>query len=258
MAKFCSLFSGSKANCSFICEGKNGILIDAGASCAATVRALSEIGADISNVKAIFITHEHSDHIKGVSVLSKKYDIPVYSSKATVGELRLVSGERACRIDNGCAVEVAGFKVSRFSVSHDCVDPGGYNIELSSGAKISVCTDLGFVSDDVLSCLLGSRLVLIESNHDIKMLEHGPYPAELKLRIASKHGHLSNTACAAVLPRLLMGGTTHFVLGHLSENNNTPMLAHSCAKASLLGAGARENDFVLTCAMPSNNDVIYI
>ncbi len=251
MSRFCSLFSGSEANCCFIGTNNQGILVDAGASCVQILEQLSKKGIDSSCINAIFITHEHSDHIKGLSALIKKLNVPVFASAKTLSAIeahcRLPLGTVLTEIDGDVMLRDIG--ITRFATSHDCEGSSGYSFVMPSGEKISVCTDLGVVTDTVRQALLGSRLVFIESNHDIKMLKSGPYPAELKLRILSDKGHLSNISCAAELPMLLEGGTSNFVLGHLSRNNNTPLIAKSAAVASLADIGAKEGeDYILTVA----------
>ena len=174
--------------------------------------------------------------VSGVSVIKnlnkEKYNIfPIYIDK------------------NGNWFEVQNIKVTRFPTSHDCVGSSGYRFNLSGTCSVAVCTDLGFVSDEVLENLKGCRGMVIESNHDLKMLRDGPYPHELKLRVGSDHGHLSNNACAAVLPRLFKSGTPRFILGHISKQNNTHAVALSCAKAALMDIGAvAGEDYLIFCA----------
>ncbi|MEE0946027.1 MAG: MBL fold metallo-hydrolase [Acutalibacteraceae bacterium] len=261
MAKFCPLFSGSKANCTYISGSKGAFLVDVGASCKSVLKALEDIDEDIERIKAILITHEHSDHIKGLKALSKKYSIPVMASAKTLETLQNI-GAVSCdtellAIDDSIETEFG--TVNRFDTMHDCDGSSGYSIDLWEGMKISVCTDLGVVTQTVREHLTGSNLILIESNHDLRMLQSGPYPPELKLRIAGERGHLSNTSCASELSDLLKSGTTRFILGHLSENNNLPSLALRTSQAALLDAGAKKDtDYIMYCALKENREIVYL
>ncbi len=261
MAKLCPLFSGSEANSTYIAAGSSGILIDAGCSFAALNRALEKNDIDISTIQALFVTHGHSDHTKGIKTLLKKIDIPVFGSSATLEYLERngVFHEKATVNSIEGSVEAANMQISFFSTPHDAAGSGGYAVILPDGSKISVCTDLGMVTDTVHNAILGSRAVLLEANHDLNMLKNGPYTPELKLRIMSNNGHLSNINAAAEAKMLLEGGTTHFILGHLSRQNNKPELADSAVSAALLDLGARKNkDYFLRVAAPKDNEVIYL
>lgn len=261
MAKFCSLFSSSKANCTYISGTSGAVLVDAGASAKAILSAIDEIGEDINKIRAILITHEHSDHIKGLKTLSKKLNVPIMASVKTLetlGEIDAVDkGAELVPIDNICENDFG--EVLRFDTMHDCEGSSGYTISLPEGIKASVCTDLGVVTPGVRESLRGSNIILIESNHDLRMLQNGPYPPELKLRIAGEKGHLSNSACARELPDLLHSGTTRFVLGHISENNNIPALAMRTNQAALMDIGAvSSKDYLMYCAGKENREIIYI
>lgn len=258
MARVCPLFSGSNGNSTYIKDGNSSVLVDAGASFKQLSLAVESVGGDISSISGVFVTHEHGDHIKGLKVLLKKTGAPLIASETTLITLQ---NNEIIPPDTECIVasenfSVGNFGVVRFATSHDCEGSSGYKFILPSGQKVSVCTDLGFVSNEVRSSITGSDCILLESNHDVEMLKRGPYPAQLKLRILSDKGHLSNNACAAELPELLNSGTTRFILGHLSLNNNLPMLAVSAARACLSEIGAeRDRDYILTAAKPSSNGV---
>ena len=162
-------------------------------------------------------------------------------------------------IADGAPIEIGGIAITRFATSHDCEGSSGYSFILPDQKKVCVCTDLGTVTDEVKSALNGSDLVILESNHDVDMLKRGPYPPELKVRILSDRGHLSNSLCATQLKALLQGGTKRFILGHLSQHNNTPMLAKSCATNALMDLGAQiDKDYILTVAKPNGNGVTII
>lgn len=261
MARICPLFSSSSGNCTYIKDGENGILIDAGVSFKNICEALISAGGTVESIKAVAITHEHTDHIKGLKTLINKTGVPLFASKDTAATLikRSLVPDNTKIIPLEKTEEIAGFGIERFDTSHDCVGSSGYNVFLKDGRKITVCTDLGVVTDTVREHIKGSEVLLFESNHDVEMLKRGPYDARLKLRILSDKGHLSNFACAAELVPILKSGTTRFILGHLSQNNNLPMLAKSAAKNAFVEAGAEENkDYILMVAKPLNNGVITI
>lgn len=251
MSRFCPLFSSSGGNCSYVGTSEHGILVDAGCSCKSIVGALSDNGIDPESVKAVAITHEHSDHVKGLRVFLKKYKIPVISSAETLKALYaaqlITDDQKTIEISDTAIID--DIAVKRIATSHDCDGSSGFVFSMPDQRKIAVCTDLGYISDQVKKGLLGCDLVMLESNHDINMLKKGPYPFNLKERILSDKGHLSNTACAAFLPELVKSGTTRIVLAHLSRHNNLPTLALSASRAALVDAGLREElDYVLYVA----------
>lgn len=262
MAKICPLFSGSTGNSTLISGPDGGILIDAGVSAKRIKDKLLNLSCEFDKINAIAITHTHSDHISGLKVLLKSLKCPLIASKETISALEfsgvLENAKEVIEIADS-PIELGGGVLYFFSTSHDSPGSGGYSYTFSSGKKITVCTDLGIVTDNVRKALVGSDILLLESNHDTEMLKHGPYPARLKLRILSDKGHLSNTACSAELPKLLESGTSRFILGHLSLHNNLPMLAYSSAKASLSDIGAKENeDYILSIAKPQDSQVITV
>ncbi len=255
MASITTLFSSSKANCTLIRAGRANILVDMGASFKATKEALLQKGVELSEIDAILITHEHSDHIKGLKVFTSKFNTHVISSAKTLTALENIGciSPQAVLNEINNELYIKDIKIKRFSVSHDSIDCGGYLIE-SENQKVGVCTDTGILTNEIKQNLLGCKAVVIESNHDLKMLNNGPYPPELKLRIAGEKGHLSNNACASILPKLLESGTNRFILAHLSENNNTPLLAVSAATAALMDIGAKkDSDYLLSAAMPAGS-----
>lgn len=259
MARVCPLFSGSKGNCTVIGDGSGYILIDAGTSAKRITDALTERAISASSINAIFITHEHSDHIGALRVFAGKRGIPVYASLRTLEGIKKtgqLEGVDAREMPQG-GVTAGGIFVRSFPTMHDTAGSCGYTAETSDGRKIAVSTDLGIMTDDVRTALTGCDYVLIESNHDLDMLRFGPYSYALKQRIMSPCGHLSNDDCARELPRLAKTGTTRFVLGHLSEENNTPELALSASRSALVSAGLIENlDFTLSAASPSGTPLL--
>lgn len=261
MSRICPLFSGSSGNSTYIASENGSLLIDVGASFHAISSALEAIDSSCEEIKAVLITHEHTDHIKGLKTFLKYAKVPVAASEATLNTLIsaniIPAGTKTLQIDNRS--ELCGFEITRFPTMHDCVGSSGYSVYTADGKKISVCTDLGKVTDEVRTAVYGSDAVLIESNHDIDMLKKGPYPPALKMRILSDNGHISNNACAAELPNLLDSGTKRFILGHLSRKNNSPLLAFNAACASLTDCGAKaEIDYMLSVASPTGNGVTVV
>lgn len=259
MSRICPIFSGSTGNSTYISTSFGGILVDAGASYKGICNAISAAGGKMEELKAIFVTHEHIDHVKGLKVLLKQHKIPLIASTQTLKALadadRIPQG--ATLIDADSCEGIGEISVQRFATSHDCDGSSGYSFTLPDGKRMAVCTDLGTVTDTVRAALVGCDLILIESNHDVSMLRQGPYPPALKLRILSNSGHLSNFDCAAELPELLRSGTTRFILGHLSQKNNLPMLAFSAARAALMDIGASQGeDYLLSVARPDKNEVV--
>lgn len=228
-----SLYSGSKGNCTYIRAGQDEILIDAGRSFRALSSALASVGGDLERIKAIFITHEHSDHISALEMLSKKFRIPIHitedSAKKVLATTSYVKNNLICHSPI-FEEKIGGLTVRSFPTPHDSDMSVGYTIELSNGEKIGYATDIGHITSVIRENLLGSSAVVLESNHDLQMLHDGPYPAWLKMRIGSARGHLSNADCAAFIPELIESGATDIMLAHLSAENNAPDVALKCAK----------------------------
>ena len=252
MARFSSLFSSSSGNCTFIGSGTGGVLIDVGVSAKQTLAALDCIGVDINDIGAIFVTHEHTDHIRGLRALASKYNIDVYTSEGTMKALEnggKLCSKYECRVIPDEGIECRGMFIRPFRTSHDCAESLGFTVETPDERKISVLTDTGYVSEEMKNAVMGSDLILAESNHDIGMLRNGPYTYSLKRRILSDKGHLSNEACSKLVTELVQNGTTRLVLGHLSKENNMPDLAYQTSNAALLTAGAKEGqDYMMYVA----------
>jgi len=255
MARFFTIASGSSGNSAYIGNSDAGILVDAGISCKGIVTGLCRHDIPLEQVKAIFITHEHIDHIRGLKVLLKKRMVPVFAS-AQVLDFLLANDcvPPAAQLEaiDGGAVCVAGMEIASFRTSHDSVHSLGYRIHTADDRLIGISTDLGFVSDAVKNGICGCDLVLMESNYEPNMLMNGAYPYYLKKRIAGQQGHLSNEDCAALLPELVQTGTTRIVLAHLSKENNIPDLAYQTSLNGLTAAQMVEgDDFILTVAKRS-------
>jgi phosphoribosyl 1,2-cyclic phosphodiesterase len=251
MARFCPLFSSSSGNCTYIGNSSGGILIDVGVSARRTKEALLNIDVDPCTIKAVFITHEHSDHINGLRVLTKNNNIDVFASAGTLRALSakgIISNVSAFEMPSQ-GIEAAGMFVKPFPTSHDANESCGYTITTSDDRRISVATDTGILTDEIMNAIYGSDLIMIESNHDVAMLQNGPYQYWLKRRILSDLGHLSNDSCATAVRTLVNGGTTRVFLAHLSKENNYPPLAYQTTYAALCEIGAQEGkDYILKVA----------
>ena len=243
MSKTCQLFSGSSGNSILISSGNTKFLVDAGVSAKRIEEGLSAIGESADKLNGIFITHEHTDHVMGLKVLAARYKTPVFTSKE-IAKMLYKNGRVDERItienisDN---MEIGGIEILPFKNSHDSVECYGYRFNMPDGRSISVCTDTGYITPDARKVLPASDLVFLESNHEIMMLENGPYPYILKQRILSRKGHLSNDDCADFAKVLLESGTTRIVLSHLSRENNYPDIARQTTLTALQAAGFEEN-----------------
>jgi phosphoribosyl 1,2-cyclic phosphodiesterase len=233
--KICCLYSGSKGNSTYISAGGANILIDAGKSAKSLCLALSEIGVDVDSIDAIFITHEHNDHISALRTLSHKHKIPIHMLLSSARVFDGLCDEKLCNCltlykGNEFETKVKGLTVKAFATPHDSRGSVGYRLSFNCGGEnvsIAYATDTGYVTDVMTENALGCFAAVIESNHDVEMLMNGPYPYELKKRIRSKHGHLSNSDCAILAANLAEHGTKHILLAHLSEENNDPNLAYN-------------------------------
>ena len=239
------------------------MLVDAGVSYKRIKASLQAANIALSNIKAVLITHHHNDHIKGLKVFLKNHPVALVASRETIYALEfqeIITREHPrVYIDETQTASFEDIAVSSAPTSQDCLGSSCFAIKLGEDQKVAVCTDLGVMTQEVKNLLTGSSLVVLESNHDPVMLRLGPYPAELKLRIASDKGHLPNAVCAQTLAELYLSGTNRFVLAHLSEQNNTPEKASSAARAALMDKGAIENeDYILYVAPKEGTRVISI
>jgi phosphoribosyl 1,2-cyclic phosphodiesterase len=222
----CLLASGSQGNCLYISNGQTRILVDAGLSGVEIERRMHSKGLCADRLSAIVVSHEHGDHIKGVGVLSRRFNLPVFATKKTweaaAGHLGRIADRRtyAC----GASFRLGSIAVRPFSLSHDAADPAGFTFQCHR-IKIGMATDLGVATAMVRQHLKESDLLVLEANHDVQMLETGPYPWPLKQRIRGRTGHLSNAASRCLLTDLLHDRLRFVVLAHLSETNNDPETA---------------------------------
>jgi phosphoribosyl 1,2-cyclic phosphodiesterase len=218
----CVLASGSKGNAFYISDGFTSILIDAGLSATEIKRRLKSRGLNPNDLDAILVTHEHSDHIQAVGVLSRQLKLPIYLSRKIEKKVSIGRSVYEIRTFNsGSTFQINNLAVHPFAVSHDAADPVGFTIG-KNGSRIGLATDLGIVTPHVKENLKHCHLLILEANHDPDMLENGPYPWHLKRRIQSRSGHLSNGQSKRLLMELQHKGLEHVILAHLSETNNAP------------------------------------
>lgn len=233
MIKFCSLYSGSSGNAIFLSAGRTKILIDTGLSGKKIIEALVSIGEKPTELSAILVSHEHSDHTRGAGIVSRKFDVPIYANEGTWDAMEKdigpVSLKNKMYFNTGKKFEIGNVFVNAFPIPHDAAEPVGFNFFVDN-SKITTATDIGHMNRELLSHIEGSDLLLIESNHDIEMLKVGPYPWSLKKRILGDRGHLSNEMAGKVVAYLAEKGTRRFLLGHLSRENNFPELAYETVR----------------------------
>ncbi len=239
------LASGSRGNCALVSSTQTRILLDAGISCRETFKRLKSVGEDPRALSAILITHEHSDHIYGLTTLAKRLCIPVFMTAAThaawARAMRTVNGERPRierleKFESGHRFQIGDIEIKPFTIPHDAADPVGFTFR-AEGVKISFVTDLGYLPANVRDHLRGSDILVLESNHDVEMLRGGPYPWSVKQRVASNVGHLSNEKLADFFTGDYDNNAAFVVLAHLSEQNNHPEIARREAENALADRG---------------------
>ncbi len=247
------MFSSSSGNSIYVKSNDTEILVDVGVCYKNICLALKKLGTGIENIKAIFLTHEHSDHIRGLDVLIKHINVPIYINKDSFDTLPASLKENANFIikNDGESVRVGDIEAKIFGTPHDSKGSVAYRFCFDDEKCVGIATDIGYISENVKSALLGCECVVFESNHDEKMLKNGPYPYILKKRILSDKGHLSNKVCASFLPELVKNGTKKIILAHLSGENNTPRIAYGESALALANAGFTPEDVRLTVAMKS-------
>lgn len=245
-----NLFSGSKGNCTFVGSANTKILIDAGKTAKKIVSELESIGEKMSDIRAILVTHEHDDHIHAIKSLAKSYnfDVFVHKNLLSSGDFMALGVEegRIHTFDEN-AFEVGDLEIVPFKIFHDSVSPVGFCVGVkSSEAKVGFVMDTGTFDETMVKALKKAKIVFIEANYDENLLRNGNYPAQIKRRIASDHGHLSNAQSLEFAKRLFKGGTKCFVLSHISENNNSREIAYSNYADYFAGGGYEiEKDVIL-------------
>lgn len=228
------LASGSKGNASIV-EGPGGsVLVDCGISRRALLGRAEELGVDVSRVVAVILTHEHSDHVGGLSVFCNRFDGPLFATAGTVAARRYLTELPFTLVGHEDKLELAGMRVQTFPVSHDVADPIGLRFSTADDA-LGFCTDTGELGEKALEALADARILALESNHDERMLATGDYPAYLKARVGGTTGHLSNEQAAEALERLVGPDTETVVAMHLSQENNRPSL---CVRTLAEAVGA--------------------
>ncbi len=248
-----TLFSGSSGNCIYIKSGKTEILIDAGVCAKNIEKALNSLGTSLENISDIFITHEHSDHVCGLEVVSKKRNIPVhltYPSYDKCVQDKTYLKRSAIRHEIEYEKEVGNLKIQSFKIPHDSRQNVGY-IVTDGEDTFGIATDMGHVTEEIAYKLRDCRCVVLEANHDIEMLKNGPYPEFLKARILSENGHLSNKNSARLACYLAENGVKCLTLAHLSRENNTPALAYNTVSELL-----SKNNLEIDLAVASDTEVV--
>jgi len=233
--RFQSFASGSSGNCYFIGNASYGILIDAGIGIRTIKRNLKNLGLDFANIWAVFVTHDHADHIKAVGVLGEKYNVPVYATHKTHEGIyrsycvteRLYNSRKF--LETGVPVQIGDFKITAFPVSHDATDNVGYTVEYKE-KRFTFATDLGYVGEEVAEHLRNADFMVLEANYDVDMLDNGSYPPHLKKRIKASTGHLSNDQAGDFLGANYNEKMKYIFLCHLSRENNMPEIAYSTIK----------------------------
>lgn len=250
MFQFCSLYSGSSGNCSFVQTNTTKILIDAGESAKKIVESLNSINIDVNSIDAILITHEHSDHIKGLGTLSKKFHIPVYANIETwhaMPNQKEKIEEDKIQVFHFSKFSIGDIDIMPFSIPHDAANPCGFNL-YHGNKKMSIATDIGHMNKEIINHLSNSSFVLLEANYEPEILKCSSYPYLLKERIKGPNGHLSNSDAGSTISHLINHGLHNVMLGHLSKENNFPELAYKTVMEKLIEANISENCLQLNVA----------
>lgn len=252
MLNFCSLYSGSSGNSLFVETENTKILVDAGMSCKKIEEALTSLEVDPSLIDAILITHEHSDHIKGLSTISKKFDIPVFSTKETFEAMPTCTEKLLSKnikfIEPTTKFCINDLEILPFKIPHDAANPCGFNI-IKDSNQISIATDIGHMTNSILKHLENSNFILLESNYDTEVLKCCSYPFKLKSRIAGATGHLSNTIAGKTISYLIQNGNLKTaMLGHLSKESNFPELAYRTVVDEMISSHYEKNSISLSVA----------
>ena len=256
--RICNLSSGSDGNLTYIETSTTKILVDVGLSCKETTKRLSLLNVTPSEINAVLITHEHSDHIKGVDNFCSKFNIPVYVHENGKEKLenKLVKNIKVIPFTD-YNFTIGNIEVAPFPVPHDVVRCTGYSF-IENQKKISIVTDLGHTTPEIIKNLSNSVLVYLEANHDVDLLLKNPnYPLTLKNRILGNKGHLSNHTCAETIFELIKSGTRQVVLSHLSKENNSPSLAYESIVSDLLKYGVKEGEHIKIDVATTNPGAIF-
>ena len=242
----CSIASGSSGNCVYVGSQATHLLVDTGISGKRVEQGLKGLDLSPKDLDGILITHEHADHISGLGVITRKYEIPVYATEGTIkamlesGSLGKVEESLFHPIKEDEKFILKDLTINPMHISHDAVQPVAYRISYGN-KRVGICTDLGVYNDYTVECLRNLDLLYLEANHDVHMLQVGPYPYYLKQRILGERGHLSNEAAGKLLSRLLHDGMQAVVLGHLSKENNLPELAYESVRVEVTMSDTKYN-----------------
>lgn len=250
MFKFCSLYSGSTGNCSLVQTDTTKILIDAGESSKKIVEALNSINVDANLIDAILITHEHSDHVKGLGTFSNKFHVPVYANIETWDAMQKQKDKIEQDKINTFTFNkfsIGDIEINPFSIPHDAANPCGFNL-YHDNKKMSIATDIGHMSSEIIKHLTNSSFMLLEANYEPEILKCSSYPYLLKERIKGPNGHLSNTDAGKTISYLVNHGLNKVMLGHLSKENNFPELAYKTVVEELMENNISENSLRLSVA----------
>lgn len=239
--RFALLGSGSSGNATVVSNGERCVLVDVGLSGRETARRLRECGFEPGQVGAVVVSHEHTDHIRGLAPFVKDLDVPVFITEGALSASELkIDPRKTTLIEAGAGFEVCGLHLTPFSVPHDSADPLAFTVE-SGGVKLGIVMDLGEINQLAIERMNGCDAIILESNHDLNMLQVGPYPWALKQRIKGRLGHLSNDDAAEYLAGRFDGRARDIVLAHLSEKNNLPEIALLSARRALEERGPLRN-----------------
>ena len=268
--RLCSIASGSSGNCIYAGSDSTHILVDVGISGKRTEAGLNELDISMRDIDGIFITHEHADHIAGLGVLSRKYEIPIYATNGTIEAIKQCSSvgeipdDLFCPICADEKIIIKDLVCNPMRISHDAAEPVAYRISHGK-KKVAIVTDLGNYNDYTVESLKGMDALLLEANHDVRMLQVGPYPYYLKQRILGDRGHLSNERAGQLLSCLLHDKLQAVVLGHLSKENNLPELAYEAVRVEVTMATAEDNSTIKFNDIPmqvakrsENSSIIHI
>lgn len=261
-----SIASGSSGNCIYVGSDDTHILVDAGISNKRIEKGLNEIGLKGSELQGVVVTHEHSDHVKGLGVLARKYEVPIYGTRETLeeiggmGSLGNFPRDLFCPVSPDVTFTIGDLELCPFSIDHDAANPVAYRVKHEK-RSVAVATDMGHFDQYIIDHLQGLDALLLESNHDVNMLETGPYPYYLKRRILGDHGHLSNENAGRLLNSILHDNLKQILLGHLSKENNYEALAYETVKLEIDQGGTpyRGDDFPITVAHRDEmSQIIYL
>jgi phosphoribosyl 1,2-cyclic phosphodiesterase len=249
--QICMLASGSRGNSIYVSDGETSVLVDAGLSGIEIERRMKSRDLNVDDIDAIIVSHEHSDHIQGVGVLARRYNLPVYISTETynTASSQLGTIQQINNFSCGSEFNIKGLTIRPFSISHDASDPAGFTLGCN-GQKIGIATDLGVATAMVREHLKDCRCLILEANHDLRMLEDGPYPWPVKQRVKGRTGHLSNESSRELLMDVIHDQMTHVILAHLSETNNTSEKAFQVVTEHLQDTRLNVSVATQSCAGP--------